>query len=130
MEEGQLCIIPYQGGDHVSQTKFSKIMQNNELVSDEQSCYVIDYKIDEEYAIHTLDLFENDDAFLEVLGAKTEYPIKHEKRAYTHYPDIHACFRESKEDRIEGLRELPFPLPSKIEMTWLNEEIKEVNISS
>jgi len=34
------------------------------------------------------------------------------------------------EDNIEGLGELPFPLPSESEMTWLNEEIEEVNIGS
>jgi len=34
------------------------------------------------------------------------------------------------EDKIEGLRELPFPIPSKTEVTWLNKEIEEVNISS
>jgi len=111
MKESHLCIVPYQGGDHVSQTRFLEIMQNNELVSDDHSCCVIDYEIDEEVSIHIVDLFENDDAFLKVLGAKTEYPVRHEKRAHTHYLDMHVYFRESKEDRIEGLGELPIPLP-------------------
>ena len=87
-------------------------------------------KIDDEDAIHAIDLFENDDAFLEVLGARTEYPVRHEKMAYTHYSDIHAYFGESKKNKIEGLGELPFSLPSETEMTWLNEEIEEVNIGS
>jgi len=34
------------------------------------------------------------------------------------------------EDKIEGLGELPFPMPLEIEVTWLNEEIEEVNIGS
>lgn len=103
------------------------MVQINEWVS---SCYVINCEIDEEDAIHTIDLFQNDDAFLETSGARIEYPIKHEKRVQTHWPDIHAYFEESRDDKIEGLGELPFPLPSEVEVTWLNEEIKEVNISS
>ena len=102
-------------------------MQNTEWVS---NYYVIDCEIDEEDAIHTIDLFQNDDAFLDVLGTRIEYPVRHEKRTHTHYPNIHACFEEPRDDRIEGLGELPFPLPSKIEMTWLNEEIEEINIGS
>jgi len=34
------------------------------------------------------------------------------------------------EDKIEGLGELPLPMTSKNEVTWLNEEIEEVNIGS
>lgn len=64
------------------------------------------------------------------MDARIKYPVRHEKRAHTHYSDIHAYFEESKEDRIEGLGELPFPLPSETKLTWLNEEIKEVNIGS
>jgi len=33
------------------------------------------------------------------------------------------------EDKIEGLGELPFPMPLETELIWLNEEIEEVNIS-
>ena len=47
-----------------------------------------------------------------------------------HYLDIHAYFEESKDDKIEGLGELPFPIPSEAKVTWLNEEIIEVNIDS
>lgn len=125
-----MCIIPYQGHDHIGQANFTKSMQDNDLVSDDQSCCVIDYEMNDEETIHAIDLFENDDAFLEVLGAKIEYSVIHEKRAYTLCSYIHAYFGESKEDRIEGLGELPFPLPSKTKMTWLNEEIEEVNIGS
>ena len=102
-------------------------MQIKEWVS---GCYVINCKIDEIDAIHTIDLFQNDDAFLEVLGTRIEYPIRHEKRIQTHYPDIYAYFKESRDDKIEGLGELPFPLPSKAKVTWLNKEIVEVNIGS
>ena len=56
--------------------------------------------------------------------------MKHEKRAHTHYPDIHACFEESKDDKIEGLGQLPFLLPLEVEVTWLNEESEEVNFGS
>ena len=93
------------------------------MVSVNQSCCVIDYEIDEEDAIHIIVLFDKDDAFLEVLGARTEYPVRHEIRDHTHYLDIHACFGKFKEDKIEGLEELPIFLPSKIKMTWLNEKI-------
>jgi len=58
-------------------------------------------------------LFEHDDAFLEFMGARIEYPTRHEKRTHKHYLDIHACFDESMEDKIEGLGELPFSTPSK-----------------
>lgn len=102
-------------------------MQIDEWLS---NCYVIDYEIDEIDVIHAIDLFQNDDAFLEVLGTRTEYPIRHEKRSQTYYPDIHTYFEESRDDKIKGLGELPFPLPSEAEVTWLNEEIAEVNIGS
>jgi len=103
------------------------MMTDDEWVS---NCYVIDYEIDEENAIHAIDVFQNDDAFLEDLGARIEYPIRHEKRIQMHCPDIHACFEESRDDKIEGLGKLPFPLPSETEVTWLNEEISKVNIGS
>ena len=74
-------------------------------------------------------MFDND-AFLEVLGARIEYLVRHEKRAYKQYSDIHGYFNESMEDKIEGLEELPFPLPSESKVTWLNEELEEVNIGS
>ena len=126
-KESQLSIIPYQGNDHVCQNEISGTVSNNEGVSNR---YVIDCEIDEEDVIHTIDVFQNDDAFLEDLGARTEYPIRHEKRVQMHYPDIQACFKESRDDKIEGLGEFPFPLPSKAKFTWLNEEILEVNIGS
>ena len=34
------------------------------------------------------------------------------------------------EDKIKGLGELPFPMSSENEVTWLNEEIEELNIGS
>jgi len=94
-----------------------KSMQNNELVSDDQSCCVIECEINNEDAICAIDLFENDDAFLEVLGARTEYPVRHDKRVYKHFLDIDAYFDGSMENKIEGLEELPFPLPSASKMT-------------
>ena len=127
IEKNQLSITLYQDDDHVYQDRISKIVSNDEWVS---NCYMIDCEIDEEDAIHAIDVFQNDDALLEDLGARTEYPVRHEKRVQMHYPDIQACFKESRNDKIEGLRELPFPLPSKTEVTWLNEEISEVNIGS
>lgn len=126
-EKNQLSIVPYQGDDHVYLDRISGTMTDNEWVSD---CYVIDCEIDEESAIHAIDVFQNDDAFLEDLGARTEYPIRHEKRIQMHYPDIQAYFEEFRDDKIEGLGKLPFPLPSETEVTWLNEEILEVNIGS
>ena len=56
-------------------------------------------------------MFENDDAFLESMGARTKYLAKYEKRIHKHYLYIHACFGESMEDKIEGLGELPFSTP-------------------
>ena len=67
---------------------------------------------------------------MKVLGARTEYLVRHGKRTPAHYLDIHACFGESRENKIEGLGELPFPLPSETEVTWLYEEIEEVNIGA
>ena len=84
----------------------------------------------EEGAIHTIDSWEIDDAFLESIGARIEYPSRHEKRNHKRYSDIQACFEESMEDKIKGLGELPLPVPSENEVTWLNEEIEEVNIGS
>jgi len=64
------------------------------------------------------------------MGARTKYPARHEKRNHKHCLYVHAYFGESMEDKIKGLGELPFPTPLESEMTWLNEEIKEVNIGS
>jgi len=64
------------------------------------------------------------------MGARTEYPTMHEKRNHKHYLDVHACFGESMEDKIKGLGEFPFSTPSESKMTWLNEEIEEINIGS
>ena len=86
-------------------------------MKDDQNYYVIESKIDNEDAIHAIDLFENDDAFLEFMGARTKYLIKHEKGTHNHYPNMHAYFDESMDDKIEGLGELTFSTPSESEMT-------------
>jgi len=52
-----------------------------------------------------MDLFDNDDAFLEFMGARIEYPIRYKKRIHNHYLDIHAYFGESMEDKIERLKD-------------------------
>ena len=105
-------------------------MKENKWVRDDQNCFIIECKIDDEDEIHAIDLLENDDVFLEFMTARIEYPTRYKKRTHNHYPDIHAYFGESMDDKIEGLGELPFPIPSKLEMTQLNEEIEEVNIGS
>ena len=46
------------------------------------------------------------------MGARTKYLARHEKRTHKHCLDIHACFGESMEDKIQGLGEFPFPTPS------------------
>jgi len=105
-------------------------MKEDKRLRDDQNCFIIECKIDDEDPIHAIELFENDDDFLESMGVRNEYPARHEKRTHKHYLDIHACFSESKEDKIEGLGEFPFSTPSKLEMTWFNEEIEEVDIGS
>lgn len=84
MNKNQWCIVPYQDDGHIGQANFTKSMQNDELVRDNLICYVIKCEINNEYAIHAIDLFENDDAFLKVLDAKIEYLVRHEKRSYKH----------------------------------------------
>jgi len=106
--EDKWCIISYHGDGHVGQVNFTKLMQNDELVRDDQSCFVIECEIDNEDAIHAVDLFENDDAFLEVLGARIEYPTRHEKRAHKHYSDIHAYFGESMETKLKDWKNYHF----------------------
>jgi len=130
MEKNKLCIDQYHKDSHDGQVNFSSLTKEGERVRDDQNYFVIECEIDDEDAIHAIDLFENDDAFLESMGARTEYPARDEKRTHKHYLDIYACFGESMEDKIEGLGELPFPTPSKLEMNWLNKEIDEVNIIS
>jgi len=54
-------------------------MQENELVRDDQSYFIIKCEMDDEDAVHAMDLFENDDTFLEFMGARTKYLAKHKK---------------------------------------------------
>ena len=86
-------------------------MQKNEWVRHDQSFFIIEFEIDDEDAVHAMDLFENDDVFLEFMGARIEYLARHKKRTHNHYLDIHAYFGESMDDKIKGLRELQFPKP-------------------
>ena len=66
---------------------------------------MIECEIEEEGAVHIIDSWESDDAFLEYVGARTEYSSRHEKRNHKRYSDIQAYFEESMEDKIEGLGE-------------------------
>ena len=118
----------YQRDERVSQIIFVELSKNNKQIEN-QSC-VIECEIEDEDVIHTIDSWENDYAFLESVGARIEYPVRHEKRNHKGCKDIQACFEESAEDKIEGLGELPLPMLSENEVTWLNEEIEEVNIGS
>jgi len=63
--------------------RFSSIeLAKNDEQTENQSCCVIKCEIDYEDVIHTIDSWENDDAFLESVGARTEYPTRHEKRSH------------------------------------------------
>jgi len=108
-----LCIILYHGDGHDGQVSFPLLMKEDKRVRDYQNCFIIECEIDDEDMIHAIDLFENDDAFLESMGARTEYPVRHENRTHKHCLDVHACFGEFMEDKIEGLGEFPFPTPSE-----------------
>jgi len=118
-----------QQDEHVSQIVSTELSESIKKIGN-QNCCVIECEIEEEGAIHAIDSWKNDDAFLESIGARTEYPSRHEKRNHKRYSDIQACFEDSMEDKIEGLGEFPLPMPSENELTWLNEEIEEVNIGS
>jgi len=87
MEKNKLCIVPYYGDTHDGQVNFPSLTKEDEHVRDDQNSFVNECEIDDEDAIHAIGLFENDDAFLESMGARTEYLARHEKRNHKHCLD-------------------------------------------
>jgi len=128
-KHSECSVVSYQRDERVGQTISIELSRNNEQIEN-QNYFLIECEIEYEDVTHTIDSYENDDAFLESIGVRTEHPARHDKRSHKRCSDIQACFEESTEEKIEGLGELPFPMPSKNEVTWLNEEIEEVNIGS
>jgi len=80
-------IFSYQQDEYVSQIISVGVSESNWQTRN-QNCCIIECEIEDEGVIHAIDLWENDDAFLESVGARTEYPMRHEKRSHKGCSDV------------------------------------------